>query len=124
MQATVYVQSRCGEAGPFYLAGRGAARAILFTSGRIDPETVRHAADRGILVIDREKLIRLMIDHGVGVSNETIKVPHLRDLLPSGTPARGRNSGGGIGGAEELPRSEEPEGLRKEHLSLPANRQQ
>jgi hypothetical protein len=85
---TVFLQARCvrprqrGNADDicaFYGMhdARCRTRGLIFTSARLDPAIESLAADHGIVLIDRERLIGLMIQHGIGVSNETIRIPRV-----------------------------------------------
>jgi hypothetical protein len=88
IDGTVFLQTRCigprprgvaDEIATFYghHDARCRTRGLVFTSARIDPATEALAADHGVILVDRERLIGLMIEHGVGVSNETIRFPRL-----------------------------------------------
>jgi restriction endonuclease len=49
---------------------RTRTRCVVFTSARIDPATEALAADHGVLLVDRERLIRLLIEHETAVATE------------------------------------------------------
>jgi restriction system protein len=83
----VYVQAKRWQAGVgrpdiqgFYgaLAGQRAKKGVFITTSTFSPQAVEFARSvEGIVLIDGARLASLMIEHGVGVSHNVVKVPKL-----------------------------------------------
>lgn len=68
------------ELQAFYgaLAGQKAKRGIFITTSGFTPQASEFARSvEGIVLIDGEKLVKLMMDTEVGISSRTLKVPKL-----------------------------------------------
>jgi restriction system protein len=68
------------EIHAFYgaLAGQKANKGIFITTSRYTPNAVEFAKSvERIVLVDGDRLVELMMDHGVGVSTRTIHVPKL-----------------------------------------------
>lgn len=68
------------ELQAFYgaLAGQKAKRGIFITTSSFTPHAIDFAKSvEGIVLIDGAKLVHLMMDHEVGVSSRTLKLPKL-----------------------------------------------
>jgi restriction system protein len=84
----VYVQAKKwkGQVGSPEIQGfvgalqlKGADKGVLITSGTISgpAQDAARQAKGGVVLIDGNRLANLMIENGVGVSNQTLKVPEI-----------------------------------------------
>jgi restriction system protein len=68
------------EVQAFYgaLAGQHANKGVFITTSRYTPDAVAFAKSvQGIVLVDGARLAQLMIDHEVGVSSRTVRVPKI-----------------------------------------------
>jgi restriction system protein len=68
------------EVQAFYgaLAGQHANKGVFITTSRYTPDAVAFAKSvQGIVLVDGVRLAELMIDHEVGVSSRTVRVPKI-----------------------------------------------
>lgn len=61
------------------LAGRRASKGVFITTSRYTREAEEFARDlsESIVIVDGKRLDELMIEHGVGVSHKTLRIPQV-----------------------------------------------